>query len=128
MRFLPIDSTYDPLAYKNLSKLNFNLLKIKYFYEEDKLKFINSIPQEILQEIYFEEYMKIANEMNLFSYVLLQLMQGKKSEMDSMEVIETIIEVFLEYETFLQDDEVEDEEAFLSWIKNGEFSLEDIKL
>jgi hypothetical protein len=128
MRFLPIDSTYDPLAYKNLSKLNFNLLKIKYFYEEDKLKFINSIPQEILQEIYFEEYMKIANEMNLFSYVLLQLMQGKKSEMDSMEVIETIIEVFLEYEAFLQDDEVEDEEAFLSWIKNGEFSLEDIKL
>ena len=128
MRFLPIDSTYDPLAYKNLSKLNFNLLKIKYFYEEDKLKFINSIPQEILQEIYFEEYMKIANEMNLFSYVLLQLMQGKKSEMDSIEVIETIIEVFLEYEAFLQDDEVEDEEAFLSWIKNGEFSLEDIKL
>jgi hypothetical protein len=34
----------------------------------------------------------------------------------------------LEYEAFLQDDEVEDEEAFLSWIKNGEFSLEDIKL
>ena len=128
MKFLPIDTSNNLLFHKNLSRLSFNLLKIKYFYEEDKLKFINTIPQEIIQEIYFEEYMKIANEMNLFSYVLLKLMQGEKSEIDSMEVIETIIEVFLEYKAFLEEDEVEDEEVFLSWIRNREFTLENIKV
>ena len=120
MEFIPIDTEYNSLSKDNLINLETNLLKIKYYYEEDQLEYLSSIPERILQEIYINIYMDYANEISMYIDILATLETRVETEITNKELIEIIIDYFLFYDEILEDKEIKNHKGFSNWLKNCE--------